>query len=261
MPVGTECVSEPFVGCLDLYYARNAGFNPDMETFPYVRDLTWLPDRRMEIVPLFPFVYHEHGPVAIQGIYPVSPWGNSEAEGFFAWAEARTILWGGLIVTFPVPSAPAPSATQGSFLRSLVAARTGFAREFLAYGRMQRPPPFACGTLEINHGLAEGGWLRKIRFPREQPDGRVHSTGPPRRDQDEAHSKDLSVEQWASGLMAIPVAKPRNPTMKVPSVLSQAYTLERRPARHPPGQSSPGLGRTRAPARGPGRLWPGPGNL
>ena len=25
VPVGTECVSEPFVGCLDLYYARNAG--------------------------------------------------------------------------------------------------------------------------------------------------------------------------------------------------------------------------------------------
>ena len=80
MPVGTECVTEPFVGCLDFYYARNAGFNPDMETFPYVRDLTWLPDGRMEIVPLFPFVYHEHGPVAIQGIYPVAPVGRGRGR-------------------------------------------------------------------------------------------------------------------------------------------------------------------------------------
>ena len=66
--LGTECVSEPFVGCLDLAYVRNAGFNPDMETYTYVRDLTWRPDGRMEVVPLFPYVYHEHGPVAIQGI-------------------------------------------------------------------------------------------------------------------------------------------------------------------------------------------------
>jgi hypothetical protein len=225
VPVGTECVSEPFVGCLDLYYARNAGLNPDMETFPYVRELAWLPDNRMEIVPLFPFVYHEHGPVAIQGIYPVSPWGNSEAEGFFAWAEARTILWGGLIVTFPVTSEPSPSAAHGGFLRSLVAARTDFARDFLAYGRMQRPPSIACGTLDINHGLAEGGWLRKIRFPRETPEGRATPPVRQGRDQGAIHSRELSVEQWATGLMAIPVAKARNPTMRVPSVLSQSYTL------------------------------------
>ena len=226
VPIGTECVSEPFVGCLDFYYARNAGLNPDMELFPYVRELTWLPDNRMEIVPLFPFVYHEHGPVAIQGIYPVSPWVNAEAEGFFAWAEARTILWGGLIVTFPVPPRPVPSEAQGNFLRNLVAARTDYARDFLAYGQMQRPPLFACGTVEINHGLAQGGWFRKLRFPREMSEGRNAPPVLQGRDHGDDHSRELSVEKWASGLMAIPVAKAHNPIMKVPSVLSQAYTLK-----------------------------------
>jgi Domain of unknown function (DUF6259) len=225
VPVGTECVSEPFVGCLDFYYARNAGFNPDMETFPYVRDLTWLPEGRMEIVPLFPFVYHEHGPVAVQGIYPIDPWGTPAAEAFFAWAEARTVLWGGLIVTFPVPSHPAPSDARTGYLRSLVAARTGFAREFLAYGRMQRPPGITCGTLDVDHGLAADGWLRRIRFPRKEPAAPTTPSALRGRDRNEAGSKELSVEQWATGLLATPIATPRHPTLTVPSVLCQAYTL------------------------------------
>lgn len=222
VPVGTECVSEPFVGCLDFYYARNAGFNPDMETFPYVRDLTWLPDGRMEIVPLFPFVYHEHGPVAVQGIYPIDPWVVPEAEPFFAWAEARTVLWGGLIVTFPVPARPALSDARARYLRSLVAARTGFAREFLAYGRMQRPPEFSCGTLKVDHGLAEGGWLRRSRFPGGKPPAPAPASTP---EPNEARAKELSVEQWATGLVSTPFATPRRSTLEVRSVLGAAYTL------------------------------------
>jgi hypothetical protein len=214
VPVGTECASEPFVGCLDLYFARNAGLNPDMEVFPYVREKTWLPDGQMEIVPLFPFVYHEHGPVALQGIYPEYPWNVREAEDFYTWAEARTVLWGGLIIAFPEASGAGPAEGRVRFLRSLAAARTGFARELLAYGRMVRPPAIACGTLEIDHGLAEGGWLRKVRAGRAKPE-------PPA----DPKSKDLSVEEWAKGLLALPSALPASRTLKVPSVLSQAYTL------------------------------------
>jgi hypothetical protein len=225
VPVGTECVTEPFVGCLDLYYARNAGLNPDMETFPYVRDLSWLPDGRMEVVPLFPFIYHEHGPVAVQGIYPIDSWSTPEAEGFFAWAEARSVLWGGLIVTFPVPARPDPSATRIGYLRRLVAARTGFAREYLAFGRMQRPPEIACGTIAIDHGLAEGGWLRKIRFPRRDRPAPTTPSDPTRAEPSKGQAGELSVEQWATGLLATPIAVPRNATMNVPSVLCQAYTL------------------------------------
>jgi hypothetical protein len=225
VPIGTECVTEPFVGCLDLYYARNAGFSLDMETFPYVRDLTWLPDGRMEIVPLFPFVYHEYGPVAMQGIYAVPPWGLSEAEDYFAWAEARTVLWGGLIVSFPAVDRPAPSDARVRFLRSLVAARTDFARDFLAYGRMQRPPAIHCGSIDIDHGLAEGGWLRTIRFPRSnlKPPALPSSAGQPGQDKD--RSKDLSVEQWAQGMLALPAKPAQSRTLRTPAVLCQAYTL------------------------------------
>jgi hypothetical protein len=83
-----------------------------MGTFPYVRDLTWLPDGKMEILPLFPFVYHEHGPVAVQGIDPVEPWGIAEAADSFTWAEARVVLWSGLIVTSPAPSASVQSPAR-----------------------------------------------------------------------------------------------------------------------------------------------------
>ena len=225
VPVGTECVSEPFVGCLDLYYARNTGLSLDMETSPYVRGLTWLPDGRMEIVPLFPFVYHEYGPIAVQGIYSVYPWNAPAGDDFFTWAEARTALWGGLIVSFPVAASPAPSDSRVRFLRSLVAARTAFARDFLAYGRMQPPPEIRCGTIDIDHGLAKDGWLREIRFAKRKPD--LSALGwpakEPARNQD--RSGELSVEQWAAAMLAIPATPAHNRTLKVPAVICQAYTL------------------------------------
>lgn len=225
VPVGTECVSEPFIGCLDLYYARNAGFNPDMEVGPYVRQLTWLPEGRMEIVPLFEFVYHEYGPVAIQGVYPVYPWNVPEADDFFTWAEARAVLWGGLLVTFPVASKPAPSEARTRFIRSLVAARTGFAREFLAYGRMVRPPLIECGTLSINHGLAKDGWFRRIRFPQTRLDPQAAAPAASQPSDEHHSSKGLSVEAWATDLLSSPIAVTNEPVMQVPAVMCQAYTL------------------------------------
>ena len=173
VPIGTECVSEPFVGCLDLYYARNAGFNPDMETFPYVRELTWLPDGHMEIVPLFPFIYHEHGPVAIQGIYPVPPWGNSRSRGVLRLGRGSHHTLGRLdrhvscsVCAFTVRSTGCASCDAWLRLERISLAI------FWPTAGWSGPPSFACGTIEINHGLAEGGWLRKIRFPRESSRGR-----------------------------------------------------------------------------------------
>jgi hypothetical protein len=225
VPVGTECISEPFVGCIDLYYARNAGLSLDMETSPYVKRLTWLPDGRMEIVPLFPFVYHEYGPIAVQGIYSVYPWNAPQGEDFFTWAEARTALWGGLIVTFPLGPHAAPSDSRTRFLRSLAAARTNFARDFLAYGRMQTPPAIGCGTIDIDHGLADGGWLRKIRYAKASPD--LSAIGWPSEEpiRDQRRGGELSVEQWASAMLAVPATPAHNRTLKVPAVACQAYTL------------------------------------
>ncbi|MBN1417671.1 MAG: hypothetical protein JXP34_02785 [Planctomycetes bacterium] len=226
VPVGTEVVSEPFVDCLDLYYPRNAGFNPDMEVLPYVRQLTWLPDGRMEIVPLFPFVYHEYGPVAVQGVHPAYPWGDADAEGFYTWAEARAFLWGGVIATFAVRADSVLSERRVRFIRSLVAARTGFARDFLAYGRMQRPPAVDCGTIEIDHGLAEGGWLRKARFSEDARNQEWIAPPPEEGEDGAARAKELSVEEWVKDMLVLDATPAKTPAIRVPSVLSQAYTRE-----------------------------------
>jgi hypothetical protein len=226
VPIGTECVSEPFVSCLDLYYPRTAGMSLDMETFPYVRDLTWLPDGLMHIVPLFEFIYHEYGPLAAQGIYPVSPWGVSGAEDFLTWAEARAVLWGGLFVSFPVPESPRPSDQRTRFLRSLVSARTGFARDLLAYGRMQQPPTVDCGTIEIDHGLGENGWLRNVRCGGLEAAIGAPLLPPQEATHDDTHAHAVSVEQWAKSVLDVPITAARTRTMEVPSVLCQAYTLD-----------------------------------
>jgi hypothetical protein len=131
----------------------------------------------------------------------------------------------GPIVTFPVPSHPSPSDARTRFLRGLVAARTDFARDFLADGRLRRPPPISCGTVDLDHGLAENGWLRRIRFPRKQTDPRPAPPPATAREQDTAESRELSVEQWATGLLSIPFATARKSALKSPSVLCQAYTL------------------------------------
>ncbi len=225
VPIGTECVTEPFVGCLDLYFARNAGFSPDMEVFPYVRDLTWLPDGKMEIVPLFPFVYHQYGPVAVQGIHPVSPWNVPEADDCFTWAEARSVLWGGLLATTRVVPDGNVSAERVRFLRSLAAARTDFANEYLAYGRMQRSPVVECAPIVLDHGLAEGGWLRKLRFEPPGPDPQTSIVEYEKPAGEQKPSEELSIEHWLEGILAIPATPAKTATIQVPSVVSQAYTL------------------------------------
>jgi hypothetical protein len=179
----------------------------------------------MEIVPLFPFIYHEHGPVAVQGIYPAYPWNVSEAEDFFTWAEARTVLWGGLIVSFPIASDPVPSDNRVRFLRSLVAARTKFAHDFLAYGRMQHPPAICCGTIDIDHGLAEGGWLRKIRYARPSTDLQAFRLPSEKTNRNQDNPEALTVERWAKSMLAVPATPAQNRTLKVPSIMCQAYTL------------------------------------
>ncbi|KKK74577.1 hypothetical protein LCGC14_2882380, partial [marine sediment metagenome] len=236
VPVGTECVTEPFLGCLDMYYPRNAGLSMDMETFPYVRTLTWLPDGQMEIVPLWPFVYHEYGPVAMQGIHPISPWKASQGEDFCTWAEARAFFWGGLMTAMPVPQGAELSTQRVRYLRSLVAARTQFARDFLVYGRMQQPPELLCSTTRIDHGLAEGGWVRKIRIPGTKPDLKAilglpdgSPEGSTEGSTDEnKDSKELSVESWVEGMLALPAAVAKNRALVVPAVMCEAYTFDDR---------------------------------
>lgn len=106
-----------------------------------------------------------------------------------------------------------------------MAARTNFARDYLAYGRMQPPPAIRCGTINIDHGLAEGGWLRRIRFAK--PNSVLSAFGlsaeNPSRGQD--GTGELSVQQWIKSMLASPATPAQRRTLTVPSVMSQAYTL------------------------------------
>jgi hypothetical protein len=221
VPVGTECVGEPYVACLDTSYVRSCGLDLAMETMPYTRFLTWIPDGQMEIVPLFEFVYHEYGPVAMQGIYSVYPWSASRGDDLWTWSEARATLWGQLVVTHPLYPGAEVSPERRAFLHGMTAARTGFANDFLAYGRLQRPPPIGAGSLAIDHGLGKDGWLRALAFPE-------HPEGAGARDDALPDHGDWSVEEWIRTMRRIPSSPARTSTMTVPEVLAQAYTLGNR---------------------------------
>jgi len=187
-----------------------------------VRLLTWLPDGKMEVVPLYEFVYHEYGPVAMQGVYSADPWRTPAGDDFWTWAEARATLWGGLLVLIPVSDDLEVPEPRARFLRSMAAARTGFARDFLAYGRMQRAPRVRCDKLRVNHGLAEGGWLRTLLFPKTS---NASEAAPSPADQGGAGP---TVEEWVASLATFPSTAAQTDTMSVPQVTAQAYTFGNR---------------------------------
>ena len=217
VPVGTECVGEPYVSCLDTAYVRSAGIDLSMEAMPYTRFLTWIPDGQMEVVPLFEFVYHEYGPVAMQGIYSVCSWTAPQGDDLWSWSEARATLWGQFVVAHVLPPGVEVSAERRAFLRSMTAARTGFARDFIVYGRLQPPPPIDAGTMEIDHGLAPNGWLRKLALPEPRPTAQV----PPK-------DGNWSTAEWLASMQTIPSTPAHTSVLTVPVVLTQAYTFHGR---------------------------------
>jgi hypothetical protein len=90
---------------------------------------------------------------------------------------------------------------------------------------MQTPPKLTCGSFNIDRGLAEASWLRKIRFPHKTTETYEPTAVTKDDDTPKADSHELSVERRAQGLMATPIATAQHPTLRVPSVLCQPYTL------------------------------------
>jgi hypothetical protein len=90
VPLGTEMMCEVFLPELDYYQAR-AWAQPSsaFEMWP-IRSL--LKSGQAEAIPLFTYVYHEYGPVRLDG------WGKLVAETgeLFYNIAAKTYLWGGL---------------------------------------------------------------------------------------------------------------------------------------------------------------------
>ncbi|MFO0942736.1 MAG: DUF6259 domain-containing protein [Pirellulales bacterium] len=214
IPIGTECISGAFLDVLDFYYPRNAGLSIDMELFPWVRELTWLPDGKMEIVPLFQFVYHGYAPLAIQGIYSFDPWTVPASLDYCTWSEARSYLWGGIVITMP-PRDNTVSEKRLRYLQSLTTARTEFARAYLANGvRMLRPPKVECGPIQVKHGLDADGWFRKVRYGADassQASAAVFET------------KELAVDAWINLMLKLEATPARTDSLSVPTVQSAAY--------------------------------------
>jgi hypothetical protein len=169
---GVEVIIENVVSSMDFYVARAcAGPVGALEAWSF--GAIEPPGGSRELVPLFQAVYHDVGPVHEDGWLTLS-----EEEGdLFYWIAARIVLqWGGLLALHyannrpervPGHDGPAalidwdgarvefdddlPDADPGkiAFIRQLAAARTDFAKAYLAYGRMLRPLEVAAETVEL----------------------------------------------------------------------------------------------------------------
>lgn len=164
VPQGAEMVNEVFLPNFDFYQAR-ANASP-LACFEGDFCREWTIAGRAEKIPLFDFVYHEYGPVRLDGWAKLS----REIGDLFYWVAARVALWGGLLelnyefspletidgVAEPLDEhywdLPAHSyevdPAKVDFVREIAAARTGFAHDFLVYGTMQRSLAFAATEID-----------------------------------------------------------------------------------------------------------------
>lgn len=164
---GTELVNEVFTDRLDFYQAR-AEASP-ASAFEADRFRTWVKERRVEKVPLHAYVYHEYGPVRMDGWAKLS----REQGDLFYWVAARVLAWGGLFELnyefspletldeglaepldehyYPLPDRRfAIDPEKAAFVRELAAARIGPANPYLAYGTMLPPLEIDCPTVELD---------------------------------------------------------------------------------------------------------------
>jgi hypothetical protein len=164
-PRGTEMVNEVFIDRLDFFQAR-AEASP-VTSFEADKFRDWIKEGRVEKVPLFAYVYHEFGPVRMDGWAKLS----REHGDLFYWIGARVLAWGGLFELnyefspletidgvaepldehyFPLPDhCYEIDPEKAAFVRELAAARTGPANPYLAYGAMLPPLDLESPTIEL----------------------------------------------------------------------------------------------------------------
>ena len=163
VPQGMELISDVFLREMDFYQARAWGGPIAMLEGDPLRQQVNVGNA--EPVPLFDFVYHDVGPVRLDGNLKLAP----ELGDIFYLVAGRTTLWGGLpelnyelsaLERFPGMTGPtyyetyalpfwvqddtpySVDAAKAAFLADIGAARTSFGTEYLALGQMQRPPRF-----------------------------------------------------------------------------------------------------------------------
>lgn len=167
VPLGCEMVNEVLLPELDFYQARaEAGPCSQFEAHPF---WPWIRTGDCVKVPLFTYLYHEYGPVRMDG------WGQLAAEqgDLFFWIAARVFAWGGLYelnyeftsleavdgAVDDMRESYAPHCVQRqnpvraecvAFVREIALARTGFANRYVAYGEMLRPLPFDAPDVDLS---------------------------------------------------------------------------------------------------------------
>ena len=173
VPQGAEMISELFIPTFAYYQAR-AEASP-LSTFEADRFRDWLRTGNAEKIPLFAFVYHEYGPVRLDGWAKLS----REVGDLWYWVAARVALWGGLLelnYEFSAlealdgqtdnpdehyfafePTAYEIDPAKTDFVAEIANARTGFARPYLVYGTMQRPLAFDAPLVDLDYFLYNSG--------------------------------------------------------------------------------------------------------
>lgn len=171
VPRGTEVIAEAVLPEVQFYQARAWG--EPAASFEGERHVPLILSGRADVIPLFDYVYHEWGPVRMDGWLKLS----REAGDLFYLVAARCALWGALpelnyefspLERWPQiqeePSQLAyhfrfiqdPERTfdvdpdKLAFLREVAAARTGYGREFLALGRMLPMPAVECEPIRLS---------------------------------------------------------------------------------------------------------------
>ena len=169
VPQGAEMISELFIPYLDYYQARAEASPLSAFEADFFRD--WIREGQVEKIPLFAYVYHEYGPVRMDG------WGklSREAGELWYWVASRVALWGGLFElnyefsdlealegSFDDPKqhyaefehrAYEVDPFKVAFVREIANARTGFAKPWLVYGTMIRPLDVAMSDIDLDYHL------------------------------------------------------------------------------------------------------------
>lgn len=160
IPLGCEMVNELFIPEMDFYQAR-AEASP-ASSFEAYSFHAWIKAGSVEKVPLFAYLYHEYGPIRLDG------WGRLAAEqgDLFYFLASRVFAWGGLYeldyeftsldvvgtnrddmtqsyTSFEIDRDYNVNTSMKNFLAEIANARTGFANPYVAYGHMLRPLTFS----------------------------------------------------------------------------------------------------------------------
>lgn len=169
VPQGAEMVHELFIPYLDFYQAR-AEASP-LSVFEADIFREWIRENKVEKIPLFAYVYHEYGPVRLDGWAKLS----REIGDLFYWVASRVALWGGLFelnyefsdleVLEDLTDDPSEhyatiearafevDPAKVEFVREIAKARVGYARPWLVYGTMVRPLEHTPPQVDLNYHL------------------------------------------------------------------------------------------------------------